>query len=93
MSNEWKRFFRTLATGAALILVALLFLYVIPGPCRYQYDAMPGGLIRVNRLTGSASRLEDGHYQAIKGYSYDRSTESGGWSFDDDFGPNSTISP
>lgn len=47
-------------------IIVLVFLYVWPGPCKYDYrTAKNGELIRINRISGEPSAFYDGKYNKI----------------------------
>lgn len=63
--------------GLATVLIALIFLFVWPGPFRYQYIRPASdcpGLMRIDRITGKPYAWSKGKYEAI------HELEPNGWS-------------
>lgn len=48
--------------GLVTVLLALVFLFVWPGPLRYEYSHRPAGLVRVDRINGRTYLLQGGEY-------------------------------
>lgn len=46
------------------VIIALIFLFVWPGPIRYEYRYMPAQrmMIRIDRLNGNTWALDNGKY-------------------------------
>ncbi len=54
--------------GLVTVILALVFLFVWPGPFRYQYVRATGGapLIRIDRLGGEPYVWQEGRYVLIQ---------------------------
>lgn len=48
--------------GLATVLIGLIFLFVWPGPLRYEYSYRDIGVTRIDRLNGKVSLLKGGNY-------------------------------
>lgn len=51
--------------GLVTVLLALIFLFVWPGPLRYEYSYRDIGVTRIDRINGKVSLLQGGKYVAI----------------------------
>lgn len=56
------------SSGVTLVtvLIALIFLFVWPGPFRFDYSYRDEGLVRIDRITGRVTMLEKGNYVPVK---------------------------
>ena len=50
--------------GLVTVILALIFLFVWPGPLRYEY-MWTNRIVRIDRLTGKVSMLQDGKYVRV----------------------------
>jgi len=46
------------------VILALIFLFVWPGPLRYEY-LWTNHIVRIDRLAGKVSMLQDGKYVRV----------------------------
>jgi hypothetical protein len=53
------------------VLLALIFLFVWPGPFRNQYTIRDEGVVRIDRLSGNVSYWTDGQYIKVRNISKD----------------------
>jgi hypothetical protein len=52
--------------GLVTVILALVFLFVWPGPLRYEYRIGKDiGIMRIDRLNGHVSTLFNGHYKRV----------------------------
>jgi hypothetical protein len=52
--------------GLVTVILALVFLFVWPGPLRYEYRVNKEvGVLRIDRLNGHASTLLNGRYAEV----------------------------
>jgi len=49
----------------AEVLIALIFLFIWPGPLKYEYFQYPQGIVRVQRVGGKVEMWKDGKYQKV----------------------------
>jgi hypothetical protein len=48
--------------GLVTVILALIFVFVWPGPLRYEYSYRDIGVTRIDRLNGRVSLLTSGEY-------------------------------
>lgn len=48
--------------GLATVLIGLIFLFVWPGPLRYEYSYRDIGITRIDRINGRVYLLQGGEY-------------------------------
>jgi hypothetical protein len=52
--------------GLVTVLLALIFLFVWPGPLRQEYHLSKDlGIIRIDRINGRVTTLRNGHYARV----------------------------
>ena len=63
--------------GLVTVILALIFLFVWPGPLRYEYSYRNVGLIRIDRINGNVTMLGDGKYVRVLSMNRDMVNVSG----------------
>ena len=59
--------------GLVTVILALVFLFVWPGPFRCQYMAEPQfGLVKIDRISRQVSVWRDGRFQRVVDFGNDR---------------------
>ncbi len=61
--------------GLVTVILALVFLFVWPGPLRYEYNYSEAGVTRIDRLNGNVSRFQNGEYVPLSRLRGSESTE------------------
>lgn len=51
--------------GLVTVLLALIFLFVWPGPLRYEYSYRDIGVTRIDRINGRVYLLQSGQYERL----------------------------